>query len=94
MGTVMQALHNSAIFRHIHSFKPAMLRPLQCVLNFLLQLGCHATLEGSLKRHDGLFAALLCFRHAKGGNSLPEVCLGVTWVEFSSEAGIKTGLVM
>ena len=42
------ALHDGTVFGHIHCFEPAVLRPLERVFNFFLQLRRDPTLEGSL----------------------------------------------
>ena len=46
-----RTLHDRAIFGHIHRLKPAMLRPLQRVLDFLLKLWRDAALERALGRY-------------------------------------------
>ena len=86
-------LHDRTIFRHIDGLKPAVLRPLECVLYFLLQLGRHSTFQGSLQRHYCLLAALLRLRHAESSDAFPQVCFGVTRVEFGGESSIQPRLL-
>jgi hypothetical protein len=87
-----RTLHDRAIFGHIHRLKPAMLRPLQRVLDFLLKLWRDAALERSLQRHHGLFATLLRFWHAEGGYTFPVMSLGVARIELRGEAGVESRL--
>jgi hypothetical protein len=85
-------LHHRAVLGHVHSLKPAMLRPLQGGLYFFLQLGRHAALERSLQRHDGFLAALLRLGHAQRCDALPVVRLAVVGIKVSGEAGVESSL--
>ena len=85
-------LHQRAVLGHVHSLKPALLRPLQGDLYFFLQLERQAALERGLQRHDGFLAALLRLGHAQRGDALPVVRLAVAGVKVGGEAGVESGL--